>query len=233
MSAAGSLDVGGEPAGSAYGVDVVLPCLDEALGLRWVLPRMPPGYRPIVVDNGSTDGSAQVAHDHGALVVDAPERGFGAACHAGLRAASSPLVAIMDADASLDPADLPALVATVRSGHADLVLGRRVPAGRGAWPLHARLGNALLARVIRRRTSLSLRDLGPMRVARTRELQDLGVADRRFGYPLEMVLRAAKAGWRVEEQPVPYRPRKGRSKVTGTVSGTMRAVKDMRRVLAS
>lgn len=214
-------------------VDVVLPCLDEAGALPWVLSRLPPGYRAIVVDNGSTDDSAAIARAHGALVLDAPVRGFGAACHVGVMAATSPLVAIMDADASLDPTDLPALVEPVRAGDVDLALGRRMPVGRGAWPVHARLGNAVVARAIRRRTGLAVRDLGPMRVAHTAALQGLGIVDRRFGYPLEMVLLAAQAQWRVRETPVPYHPREGRSKVTGTLVGTLRTVRDMRRVLSS
>jgi len=117
------------------------------------------------------------------------------------------------------------------SDRVDLVLGRRMPTERGAWPLHARAGNAMLARTIRRRTGWDVRDLGPMRVARTVLLQQLPISDRRFGYPLEMVLRAAEDGWQVRELPVPYRPRDGRSKVTGTVRGTLRTIRDMRRVL--
>jgi dTDP-L-rhamnose 4-epimerase len=214
-------------------IDVVLPCLDEAAALPWVLGHMPPGFRPIVADNGSSDDSAQVARLHGALVVDAPQRGFGAACHAGLLAATSQVVCIMDADSSLDPADLPLVAAPVQDGMADLVLGRRRPAGRGAWPLHARLGNHALAAVIRRRADVQVRDLGPMRAARRDGLLALGLTDRRFGYPLEMVLRAAEAGWQIEERDVPYHPRTGRSKVTGTVRGTLRTARDMRRVLAA
>ncbi|MGI9005576.1 MAG: glycosyltransferase family 2 protein [Streptosporangiaceae bacterium] len=214
-------------------IDVVLPCLDEAAALPWVLGQMPPGFRPIVADNGSSDGSAQVARRLGALVVDVPQRGFGAACHAGLVAATSQVVCIMDADASLDPADLPLIAAPVLDGRADLVLGRRKPAGRGAWPLHARLGNHALAAAIRRRAGVPVRDLGPMRAARRDGLLALGLADRRFGYPLEMILRAAEAGWRIEEREVPYYPRTGKSKVTGTVRGTLRTVRDMRRVFVA
>ena len=212
---------------------MVLPCLDEAGALPWVLSRMPDGYRAIVVDNGSTDGSADIARHYGATVLDAPVRGFGSAVSTGVAAATSPIVAIMDADGSLDPDDLPRLVELVMSGGADLVLGRRVPTSPGAWPAHARLANVLLARTIRRRTGFALHDLGPMRVAHTDALQQLAIQDRRSGYPLEMVLRAAAAGWRVREVPVPYRQRAGRSKVTGTVGGTVRAVRDMRAVLAS
>ncbi|GAA1722136.1 glycosyltransferase family 2 protein [Isoptericola hypogeus] len=224
---------GGDVAGAATPtVDVVLPCLDEAAGLAWLLPRVPHGMRAIVVDNGSTDGSADVARAHGARVVVAPARGFGAACDAGMRAASAEVVAFCDADASLDPADLPRVVAPVAAGGADLVLGRRVPAP-GAWPWHLRLANRELARRARRRTGVAVHDLGPMRAARRDALLSLRLADRRSGYPLEMLVAAADAGWRVEEVDVPYGPRLGRSKVTGTPLGAWRAVRDMSRVLAS
>ncbi len=214
-------------------IDVVLPCLNEAGALPWVLSRMPPGYRPIVADNGSTDGSAAVAVGHGALVVPVPQRGFGAACHAGLLRAGSEVVCIMDADASFDPGDLPLVAGPVLAGEADLMLGRRSVTGRGAWPLHARIGNRVLAAELRRRTGVPLTDLGPMRAARRKALLALPTSDRRFGYPLEMVLRAAQAGWRIAEVAVPYYPRTGKSKVTGTLGGTVRAVRDMRRVLAA
>lgn len=212
---------------------MVLPCLNEADALPWVLSRMPAGYRAIVADNGSTDGSADVAVRFGALVVPVPQRGFGAACHAGLLAATADIVAIMDADASFDPGDLPVVTEPVLAGNVDLMLGRRAVAGRGAWPVHARLGNRVLAAELRRRVHVPVRDLGPMRAARRADLIGLGLADRRFGYPLEMVMRAAAAGWRIGEAPVPYHPRTGKSKVTGTVGGTIRTVRDMRRVLAT
>jgi len=213
--------------------DVILPCLNEAAALPWILTRLPPGYRAIVADNGSDDGSAEVAAQHGAEVVAIPQRGFGAACHGGLLAATSDLVCIMDADGSLDPADLPRIAGPVLAGRADLMLGARRPSGRGAWPLHARLGNRVIASAVRRHTGVRLHDLGPMRAARRADLLELGLADRRFGYPLEMVLRAAQAGWRITEEPVPYAPRTGKSKVTGTVGGTLRTVRDMRKVLAA
>jgi glycosyltransferase involved in cell wall biosynthesis len=213
--------------------DVILPCLNEAGALPWVLSRMPPGYRPIVADNGSSDGSADVAASYGARVVHVPQRGFGAACHAGLLEASSDIVCVMDADASFDPADLPAVAVPVLAGQADLVLGRRVVQGKGAWPLHARIGNRVLAAELRRRIGVPVRDLGPMRAARREALVALSMSDRRFGYPLEMVVRAAQAGWRIAETDIPYYPRTGKSKVTGTVGGTVRTVRDMRRVLAS
>ncbi|MEU2655027.1 glycosyltransferase family 2 protein [Streptomyces sp. NPDC007325] len=212
-------------------VDVVLPCLDEAEALPWVLARVPERWRAIVVDNGSTDGSAALARGLGATVVHESRRGFGAACHAGLLASDADFVCFCDCDASLDPGLLAGLLDSVRDGSADLVLGRRRPAERGAWPLHARAGNLALSRMVRRRTGLRLRDLGPMRVARRDELLSLGLTDRRSGYPLQMVVRAADAGWRVREVDVPYLRRSGRSKVTGTWRGTWQAVRDMRRVL--
>lgn len=211
-------------------VDLVLPCLNEAAALPWVLERVPAGIRAIVVDNGSTDGSAEVARAAGAMVITEARRGFGAAVAAGVEAADAPLVAVCDADASLDPAELPRLVALLDGG-ADLVLGRRVPTERSAWPAHARIANAVLARRVARLTGVRVTDIGPMRVARTAALRGLDLRDRRSGYPLEMVLRAAAAGWRIVETEVGYTPRIGRSKVTGTVRGTLTAVHDMDRIL--
>nr|WP_324786985.1 glycosyltransferase family 2 protein [Streptomyces sp. H51] len=213
-------------------MDVVLPCLDEAAALPWVLRRIPPGWRALVVDNGSTDGSARVARDLGAHVVHEERRGFGAACHAGLMAATADIVCFCDCDASLDPAGLVPFVRRILAGEADLVLGRRRPQTRGAWPPHARAGNLALARLLRRRTGLRLHDVGPLRAARREPLLALGLSDRRSGYPLQMVVRAADAGWRIAEYDVPYRPRTGSSKVTGTWRGTWQAVHDMSRVLA-
>ncbi|MGE5225376.1 MAG: glycosyltransferase family 2 protein [Planctomycetaceae bacterium] len=211
-------------------VDVILPALDEAEALAWLLPRLPGGYRAIVVDNGSSDGTAVVARELGAAVVEEPERGFGAACWAGLRAAREDVVCFMDADASLDPRDLASVAAPVLRGELDLVLGAR-DATRGAWPLHARLGNRVIAAEVRRRTGLGVRDLGPMRSARRERLLGLGLRDRRFGWPFEMVLRAHACGWRIGEVEVPYHPRVGRSKVTGTVRGTARTIVDLARVM--
>lgn len=212
-------------------VDVILPCLDEAAALPWVLARVPAGWRALVVDNGSTDGSAETARELGATVVREERRGFGAACHAGLLAAEADIVCFCDCDASLDPSLLLPFTEAVSAGGTDLVLGRRLPERRDAWPTHARFGNLALSHMLRRRTGVRLRDLGPMRAARRTDLLALGLTDRRSGYPLQMVVRAADAGWRVEERDVPYRPRTGKSKVTGTWRGTWHAVRDMRAVL--
>ncbi|WP_245674847.1 glycosyltransferase family 2 protein [Herbidospora cretacea] len=212
-------------------VDVVLPCLNEAEALPWVLERIPPGWRALVVDNGSTDGSAGLARSLGATVVTETRRGFGAACHAGLMAATAEIVCFCDCDASLDPGLLTGFVRRIEEGD-DLVLGRRRPQSRGVWPAHARAGNYALSHLVRRRTGLRLKDLGPLRAARRDGLLKLGLTDRRSGYPLEMVVRAADEGWRIREVDVPYLPRSGKSKVTGTWRGTFQAVMDMRKVLA-
>ena len=217
---------------TAVTVDVILPCLNEAPALPWILEKMPAGFRPIVVDNCSTDGSGELARSLGATVVPEPTQGFGAAAHTGLLAAASDLVCFCDCDGSLDPRQLPLLTAPLLAGQADLVLGRRRTQQGGAWPLPARLANWELARRIRQRTGLGLRDLGPMRAAAREALLGLDLADRRFGYPLEMVMNAAAAGWRVCEVEVAYLPRIGKSKVTGTVRGCVRAVRDMSEVLA-
>ncbi|MEY2849325.1 MAG: hypothetical protein RI885_1992 [Actinomycetota bacterium] len=216
---------------SAAIVDVVFPCLNEEGALPGILARLPTGYRAIVVDNGSTDGSAAVAREHGATVVSEPRRGFGSAAHAGLLAVTAEVVAFCDADASMDPADLPLVAGPVLAGEVDLVLGRRRPTRWSAWPWHARLANRALAVLMRRATGLPLHDLGPMRAARRQSLLDLDLRDRRSGYPLEMLLRADDAGWRIREVDTPYAPRVGRSKVTGTVRGTLTAVTDMSRLL--
>jgi glycosyltransferase involved in cell wall biosynthesis len=210
--------------------DVIMPVLDEVEALPWILGRMPSGYTALVVDNGSTDGSAMVAQAHGARTIAEPVRGFGSACWAGLEAAQSDVVCFMDADGSLDPRDLPSVTGPVIAGRADLVLGAR-RGSRGAWPLHARLANLVLMAEVRRRTGLSLGDLGPMRAARRTRLLGLGLADRRSGWPLEMVLQAHRADWRIDEVDVPYRSRTGRSKVTGTLRGTLQAIGDMSALL--
>lgn len=210
--------------------DVILPALNEANAVEWVVRRMPAGYHAIVVDNGSTDDTARIAATAGATVVSERVRGFGSACYAGLLAATADVVCFMDCDASLDPVALPLLVAYLDHGEADLVIGARI-AKRGAWPMHARFANRVLAAEVRRRTGVRLSDIGPMRAMGREALLTLALRDRRSGWPLEMVLRAHTAGWQIRNVPVEYAERSGRSKVTGTVRGTVRAVGDMSRLL--
>ena len=208
-------------------VDVVLPCLNEEQALPWVLSRMPGDFGVIVVDNGSTDRSVEIAVAHGATVVRAAQRGYGAACHAGLLAAEAAIVAVMDADGSLDPQQLPSVVAPLLDETSDLVIGARRPVARRAQSWRLRWANRALVDRIRRRTGVRLHDLGPMRAARRSGLLRLQLQDRRSGYPAETVVRAGDAGWRIDEVWVDYRPRLGRSKVTGTPLGAWRAVRDM------
>ncbi|HEX3802508.1 MAG TPA: glycosyltransferase family 2 protein [Solirubrobacteraceae bacterium] len=214
-------------------IEVILPVLDEAEALPLVLGAFPSGYEPLVVDNGSTDGSADVARRLGAQVVSEPTRGFGSACYAGLVAARSDLVCFMDADGSLDPGELSEVTDPVSSGALGLCLGAR-QAERGAWPIHARLANRVIASELRRRTGAVLSDLGPMRCAPREALIALDLRDRAFAWPLEMVLSAGTAGWQIGEAPITYRQRAtGRSKVTGSARGTYRAIRDMSRVLSA
>jgi glycosyltransferase involved in cell wall biosynthesis len=214
--------------------ELVLPCKDEGPALRLLLPTVPPCLAVIVVDNGSTDDTADVARALGATVVSEPRPGYGAAVHAGVLAAAADLLAVMDADGSFDPHDLLPLVAEVCEGRADLATGRRRPVSRGLWPWHARAGNSVVLWWLRRRTGLPVRDIAPMRVCRRDALLDLDVQDRRFGYPVELLQKAQRAGWSITETDVAYRPRAEgtRSKVSGSVRGSLRAARDFARVLS-
>ncbi|HEX3546362.1 MAG TPA: glycosyltransferase family 2 protein [Mycobacterium sp.] len=213
-------------------VTVVLPCLNEAASLPGVLAAVPAGYRPLVVDNNSTDDTAEVARRHGAAVVAEPRPGYGSAVHAGVLAATTPIVAVIDADGSLDAGDLRALVDELGRG-ADMAIGRRRPAPGLRWPWHARLGTAAVCWRLRTRYGLPVHDIAPMRVARRDALLALGVMDRRSGYPLELLVRAGQAGWRVVERDVAYGPRTGgRSKVSGSVRGSFIAALDFWRVIS-
>lgn len=218
---------------SGPAVDVILPCLDEARALPVVLARLPAGYRAIVVDNGSRDDSAAVAAGLGATVVHEPRQGYGSAVHTGLSSASAEIVAVLDCDGSLDPADLIPMVDRLAAGTADLVCGRRVSAERGVWPAHARLANRLLAGLLSLGAGLAIGDIAPMRVARRADLLALEVSDRRCGYPLQTLLLAQRAGWRIVEQDVSYRRRTAgtRSKISGTVRGTWTVARDFLTVL--
>lgn len=210
---------------------MVLPCLDEEASLPAVLAAIPDGYRALVVDNNSTDDTAAVARRHGARVVAEPRPGYGSAVHAGVVAATTPIVAVIDADGSLDPGDLPRLVAALDD--ADLVIGRRRPVAGLHWPWVARLGTVVMSWRLRTRHGLPVHDIASMRVVRRQALLELGVTDRRSGYPLELLVRAAAAGWRVVELDVAYGPRiGGRSKVSGSLRGSIVAILDFWKVIS-
>jgi len=216
---------------AAQDVTVVLPCLNEEESLPAVLAAIPAGYAALVVDNNSTDDTAGVARRHGARVVAEPRPGYGSAVHAGVVAAGTPIVAVIDADGSLDAGDLPRLVAALDG--ADLVIGRRRPVPGLHWPWVARLGTVVMSWRLRTRHGLPVHDIAPMRVARREALLNLGVADRRSGYPLELLVRAAAAGWRVVELDVGYGPRTGGvSKVSGSLRGSVIAILDFWKVIS-
>jgi glycosyltransferase involved in cell wall biosynthesis len=212
-------------------VDVVIPALDEEASLPLVLADLPrAGVRRVVVaDNGSRDGTARVAAAGGAIVVAAPRRGYGSACLAGLdylrREGPPAIVAFVDADYSDHPDELPRLVAPLAAGEADLVIGSRALGvrERGALLPQARAGNLVACFLIRLLYGHRYTDLGPFRAARWEALERLGMADPDFGWTAEMQVKALAAGLRVTEVPVSYRRRVGVSKITGTLSGTVRA----------
>lgn len=207
-----------------------MPALDEADALPAALAGRPPGVRVVVVDNGSADATAAVASSLGVEVVSEPRRGFGAACRRGLDAAEgSEVVVYMDADATLSWDDLEAVAGPVVRGEADLVLGARVRARRepGAMAWHVAAANRLLGELCGLLAGVRLTDLAPYRAVRRDALLDLGLVDRTYGWPLEMVLRAGRAGLRVRQVPVAYRVRAGTSKVTGRPWPTAKAAARM------
>lgn len=213
---------------------LVIPCRDEAPALPSLLAKVPANFTVIVVDNDSSDDTAEVARAHGATVVHEARLGYGAAVHAGVEAADADFLAVLDGDGSMDPRELPAMLAAVAAGEIDMAAGRRRPVGRGTWPWHARAGNAMISWWLRRRIGIDLHDIAPVRVCRRQALLDLDVRDRRFGYPVELLLKARRAGWTVREYDVSYLPRAAgtRSKVSGSVRGTLRTVRDFARVLS-
>ena len=210
-------------------VDVIIPALDEAGSIGSVVQAIPrPAVRDVVViDNGSRDGTADVARRAGARVVAEARRGYGSACLAGLAtlAPGAEIVVFLDADGSDDPAQLPLLVAPIEADEADLVVGSRTASGHAeGLTLQQRLGNAIATRWLRVRFGLPATDLGPFRAIRKSALDGLAMSDRDYGWTVEMQIKAARRGLKYREVPVPCRPRlSGTSKVSGTFRGTVGA----------
>jgi glycosyltransferase involved in cell wall biosynthesis len=212
---------------------IIIPARNEAGPLPGVLAEIPRSMVEcvIVVDNGSTDDTARVARHAGAQVVPEPRPGYGYACASGVRAAqayNAEALVFLDADGSFDPGQIPSLLAPLQAGEADLVLGSR-PAGgieAGAMLPHARFGNWLVAWLMRRLYGLCVSDLGPFRAIRADLLERLNMREMTYGWPAEMMVKAARCGARVVEVPVRYRVRRGgRSKVSGTLRGTLLATR--------
>ncbi|NNE42566.1 MAG: glycosyltransferase family 2 protein [Gemmatimonadetes bacterium] len=209
-------------------VSVVIPALNEEESLPLVLREIPADLvtEVVVADNGSTDGTARVAREAGARVVPEPERGYGSACLAGIAATDRPdIVAFLDADYSDHPAELRDVLAPLLEDRADLVIGSRMTGARepGALLPQALFGNWLATFLIRIFWGVRFTDLGPFRAVRADALRDLEMADRDFGWTVEMQVKAARAGLRCVEVPVSYRKRVGKSKITGTIRGTVLA----------
>ncbi|HET9252902.1 MAG TPA: glycosyltransferase family 2 protein [Candidatus Eisenbacteria bacterium] len=211
-------------------VDVVIPALDEAGSIGLVLDSLPRPTirRAVVCDNGSRDRTAEIAGDHGALVVREPRRGYGSACLRALRALEDDppdVVLFMDADRSDDPADTAAVLEPILAGRADLVIGSRVLGTRepGALTPQARVGNWIATRLIAWLYGVGYTDLGPFRAIRYLSLLELGMRDPDFGWTVEMQVKAARSGLRAVEVPVRYRRRIGRSKISGTLAGATAA----------
>jgi cellulose synthase/poly-beta-1,6-N-acetylglucosamine synthase-like glycosyltransferase len=210
-------------------ISVVIPALNEEQAIEKVLSDLPRDvvHEVIVVDNGSTDRSADVAREHGARVIRESRRGYGQACLTGMAALSdaTQIVVFLDADYSDDPRQLPELVAPIAENRADLVIGSRVLGGaeRGSLTPQQRAGNWLACQLIRWRWGFRYTDLGPFRAARRSTLETLQMRDRAFGWTVEMQLKALQQGVRVVEVPVRCRPRIGQSKISGTILGTIRA----------
>lgn len=215
-------------------VDVIIPALNEESSLPMVFKDLPNVGRVIVVNNGSTDRTAAVAKQHGAIVVDEPQRGYGAACLRGMREIKQrsaagerdpKIVVFLDADYSDHPDQLTRLVAPIFGGESDFVLGSRLLGERehGAMPLQSVYGNMLACALMRLFFGVRFTDLGPFRAIGYEDLLRLQMCDENFGWTIEMQIKATRAGIRTVEIPVAYRRRVGVSKISGTISGTIRA----------
>lgn len=210
-------------------VGVVIPAFNEAESIARVLANIPRQLVDsiVVVDNASTDATGDVARRAGAQVIREERRGYGYACAAGVAALDAMDVIVqLDADYSDNPAELPRLLAPLIADQADLVLGSRVlgHCQPGALLPHQRFGNWLTARIMRRLYGVSITDLGPFRAIRKPVLDALALAERTYGWSVEMMVKAARGGYRLVEVPVSYRPRyAGQSKVSGTIAGSLKA----------
>ena len=207
-------------------ISVIIPTHNEAQSIAHVLADIPKDLAPevIVVDSNSNDGTPAIAARLGARVLQEPRRGYGRACLTGLAAANSPdVVVFLDGDYSDRPAELPLLLAPIVEGCADITLGSRQQRSAGALPWHQVFGNRLAAGLIRLLYRLDISDLGPFRAARADVLRQLALEEMTYGWAVEMILKGALAGFRVEEVPVSYYPRIGKSKISGTLKGTVGA----------
>jgi len=209
-------------------VSVIIPTHNEAEAIKRVLADLPSHLTTevIVVDSNSNDGTPEIAATMGARVVQEPRRGYGRACLAGLAAANSPdVVVFLDGDYSDRPSELPILLAPITEGRADITLGSRLQERRsaGALPWHQVFGNRLAASLIRLLYGLDISDLGPFRAARADVLHALALEETTYGWAVEMILKGTLAGFRVVEVPVSYHPRIGKSKISGTLKGTVGA----------
>jgi glycosyltransferase involved in cell wall biosynthesis len=205
-------------------VSLIIPSLNEAECLGPLLAELPASliHEVIVVDNGSTDRTAEVARAAGAVVIQEPRRGYGFACAAGTTAAEGEVLAFMDGDGSFVPGELRSLLAPIARGEADLVLGSRMRRSGVVMPSHQRFGNVLFAWLLHQRFGLKLTDLGPYRVIRCELLLALNMQENTYGWPLEMIIKTARRGRPIVEVPVTYRPRfAGQSKVGGTWRGSI------------
>ena len=208
---------------------IIIPALNEAGNIRQLVNevRVAAPVDIIVVDNGSIDATAEEAKTAGAHVIREPRRGYGYACAAGVAVVNdSDVVVFMDGDCSFSPSDLPSLLAPIFENRADMVLGSRALGhiAQGAMPPHQRFGNWLVARLMNRLYGLSITDLGPYRAIRKSLLNELDMQEMTYGWPTEMIVKAARRGARIIEVPVSYHNRRfGKSKVSGTVRGTILA----------
>jgi glycosyltransferase involved in cell wall biosynthesis len=209
-------------------VSVIIPTHNEARAIELVLADLPSDLTTevIVVDSNSNDGTAEIAARLGARVIKEPRRGYGRACLTGLAEAKSPdVVVFLDGDYSDRPSELPILLAPIVEGRADITLGSRLKQRRtaGALPWHQAFGNRLAATLIRLLYGLEITDLGPFRAGRADVLRALALEEPTYGWAVEMILKGALAGFRIVEVPVSYHPRIGKSKISGTLKGTIGA----------